>query len=520
MPGFLAGGTALAVLLSARLLSGRPGFLEAISDGFVRFIPLDLFDLAIATLGPLAKGTLYVGIAVAAPMGGGLLALGIGDGLRRRSPLVEALIASSLALGIAELLVLPLFGAGIAGADLQADAVVFQLPLLLAALVYGLVLAGLRDDVVTEPGSETTATIAGSSTEPRVVARRTVLRRALAFLGLAALGGSALALLENLVRASRPLTGGRPVSGAPLTDPFGPTPALTPVSQFYRIDKNLLPVAVDGSAWRLVVDGLVDRPRAWTLDELRGLPSQASHRTLACISLQVEAGDDLIGNQKWRGVPISALLEEAGVGPAASHVLWQAADGYTESVPLEVVMDEQSWIAYEMGDAPLTPEHGYPARVLIAGRFGMKQPKWVTRLQVADHDEPGYWEQRGWDRDAFVLTMSRVDRPSASDTVRAGVPFTAYGIANSGDRGIATVELSPDDGATWLSADLEDITEPPLGPLTWVRWRVPVTIAEPGSRRLVVRATDATGQVQDGRSRPPLPSGATGWHAVRVSVVA
>ncbi len=55
MPGFLAGGTALAVLLAARLLIGRPGFLEAISDGFVRFIPLDLFDLAVATLGPLAK---------------------------------------------------------------------------------------------------------------------------------------------------------------------------------------------------------------------------------------------------------------------------------------------------------------------------------------------------------------------------------------------------------------------------------------------------------------------------------
>ncbi len=292
------------------------------------------------------------------------------------------------------------------------------------------------------------------------------------------------------------------------------------MDDFYRIDKNLLPVSVDGSAWRLRVDGLVDRPRAWTLDELRQMPSQVGYRTLACISLQVEAGDDLIGNQKWRGVPVGALLAQAGIGSTATHVLWEAADGYTESVPLDVVMDDQSWIAYEMGDAPLTPEHGYPARVLIAGRFGMKQPKWVTRLQLADHDEPGYWEQRGWDRDAFVRTMSRIDRPAPGDSVKAGVPFTAYGIANSGDRGIATVELSPDDGVSWLTAELEDITEPPLGPLTWVRWRVPVTIAAPGARRLVVRATDATGAVQDGQSRPPLPSGATGWHAVRLAVEA
>lgn len=141
-------------------------------------------------------------------------------------------------------------------------------------------------------------------------------------------------------------------------------------------------------------------------------------------------------------------------------------------------------------------------------------------MQLADHDEAGYWEQRGWDREASVVTMSRIDRPRAGDSVRAGEPFTASGVAFSGDRGIKTVELSPDDGATWLAAELQDISEPPLGPLTWVRWTVPVTIAEAGTRRLVVRATDGAGATQSGESRPPLPSGSTGWHAARVSVIA
>lgn len=513
--GFLAGGTALAILLTARVLSGRPGFLEAVSDGFVRFIPLDLFDVAIAALGPLAKGILYAGIALAIPVAGGLFAMGLADGLRRRGPVVDALFSAAMSLAIAELVILPVFGAGLAGADLRGDPILVHLPLLVAALVYGAVLAGLRAVPSATPDAD--AIGAGGNTLPR----RAMLRRGLALLGLGALGGSIVAVAENLVRAGRPLTGGAPQTGqAAVDDPFGPTAALTPVGEFYRIDKNLFPVSVDGSTWRLRIDGLVDRPREWSLDELKALPSVSDHRTLECISFQIEAGDDLIGNQEWRGVPIATLLAEAGVQPGATHVLWEAADGYTESTPLEVALDELSWIAYEMGGAPLTAEHGYPARVMIAGRFGMKQPKWVTRLQLADHDEAGYWEQRGWDRDAIVRTMSRIDLPRAGDTVRVGVPFTAFGIAYSGDRGIARVEFSPDDGATWLDAELEDISEPPLGEHTWVRWRVPVTIAEQGSRRLVVRATDGAGQTQDGASRPPLPSGSTGWHVARITVVA
>jgi hypothetical protein len=170
-----------------------------------------------------------------------------------------------------------------------------------------------------------------------------------------------------------------------------------------------------------------------------------------------------------------------------------------------------------MGGAPLTSEHGFPARVLIAGRFGMKQPKWLRRITVSDHDESGYWEQRGWDRDAFVRTMSRIDYPRIGDAVRAGVAFTAYGIANSGDRAIERVEVST-DGTTWTAAELEDASRPPLGPLTWVRWRAPVTVSAPGTARLVVRATDGRGQVQEERETTPLPSGSTGWHAIRILV--
>ena len=98
--------------------------------------------------------------------------------------------------------------------------------------------------------------------------------------------------------------------------------------------------------------------------------------------------------------------------------------------------------------------------------------------------------------------MSRIDLPAIGDQVPVGQPFTCYGIANS--------------GSTWLRAELEDTSKPPLGPLTWVRWRVRVTAASAGPVRLVVRATDGKGQLQDGRDTAALPSGSTGWHAIRV----
>ncbi len=197
---------------------------------------------------------------------------------------------------------------------------------------------------------------------------------------------------------------------------------------------------------------------------------------------------------------------------------WTAADGYTESLPLAVARDPETWIAYEMGGAPLTVDHGYPARVLVAGRFGMKQPKWVTRLTVADHDRPGFWERNGWGEQAVVRVMSRIDTPGWGATVRAGVPFAVTGIAFAGDRGISRVEVSADDGATWKDAILEDATRAPLGPLTWVRWRAVLVVSPPRRATLAVRATDGRGTVQSGVYADAPPDGSAGWDRVGINV--
>ena len=483
--------------------------------------------------GQLAKGLLTIGIAAVIVLAGGLLGSFALRATRRLGPIVAAAAIALAALAVVELIVLPVFGAGLLGSSLVSEGVAVQGPIVIASIVFATLLIGLRETWLAEDragggrllrSTGPTLDVGLSDERPTVrqgraagdLSRRGFIGRALLVVGGAAFAGSFLSLLSQVVAAGR--KGDQTAVGAGDPGGFGPTPAQTPVPDFYTVNKNLGPTTVDAASWALVIDGLVDQPASIGLTELQGLPYHEAYRTLECISTDIVRGDHLIGNQKWRGVRVSDLLDRVGVKPEASWILWQADDGFTESLPLEVARHPDTWIAYLMADQPLTPEHGFPARVLIPGRFGMKQPKWVRRMQLADHEEAGYWAQRGWDPDAYVRTMSRIDWPLSQASVAASAPFTAYGVAFSGDRGIARVEVSPDGGQTWLDAELEDAVTPPLGELTWVRWRAELTAPASGSMEIAVRATDGDGATQSGEETSPLPSGSTGWHRIVVSV--
>jgi hypothetical protein len=146
----------------------------------------------------------------------------------------------------------------------------------------------------------------------------------------------------------------------------------------------------------------------------------------------------------------------------------------------------------------------------------MKGPKWLTGIALSATDEPGYWEQHGWDQEARERIMSRIDLPAAGDAVPTGASFPVTGIAFAGARGVSRVEVSADGGETWLDARLEDASIPPLGPLSWVRFRAEASVPAAGRATLVVRATDGTGALQVEEPTPPLPSGSTGWQRVEV----
>jgi DMSO/TMAO reductase YedYZ molybdopterin-dependent catalytic subunit len=280
--------------------------------------------------------------------------------------------------------------------------------------------------------------------------------------------------------------------------------------ELYYISKNIeaFDPNLNESDWRLEVRGLVTNPRSLTLNELKSLPRVTSERTLVCISNPV--GGDLIGNVVWSGVRVRDLLQSAGVQPGARWVIWRSSDGYVESLPLAAALEQDVLLAFEINGQPLTRRHGFPLRVLIPDRLGMKQPKWITTIELSATEIPGYWAERGWSRTGRIEPMSRIDEPRQGRVLRAGKVTEIRGVAFAGTRPISKVEVSTDGGQSWLEAKLRARRNVH----TWTLWSLTWT-PTPGPQRLIVRAY-ANNDQQVSSERPPLPEAATGWHRVEL----
>jgi DMSO/TMAO reductase YedYZ molybdopterin-dependent catalytic subunit len=287
----------------------------------------------------------------------------------------------------------------------------------------------------------------------------------------------------------------------------GTRPEFTSLERHYRIDINTVPPVINEQQWRLNITGLVEQPLALSLDDLRGYEPLHQFVTLACISNPV--GGDLTGTTRWTGVSLQRLLPALRLKPTASHLKIHAADGFFEIVPIDTIKaDERAMLAYAWDGLPLFTEHGFPLRIYIPNVYGMKQPKWITAIEVTDHWEPGYWVHRGWNDTAQMKATSVIDVVGMDmNIIEAGqnkmiVPIG--GIAHAGARGISKVELQVDDGP-WQSAQLRT----PLSPLTWVLWRYEWPFQH-GNHTFKVRCYDGQGTPQIVTEAPPEPDGATG----------
>ncbi|HEC23032.1 MAG TPA: molybdopterin-binding oxidoreductase, partial [Chloroflexi bacterium] len=282
----------------------------------------------------------------------------------------------------------------------------------------------------------------------------------------------------------------------------GTRPETTPIERHYRIDINLTPPAIDEADWRLRITGMVDNPLELTLDDLRNNYEPIDRFiTLECISNRI--GGNLIGTTLWTGASLQAVLADAGVQEGAAYIRIHARDGFWEILPLETLYaDERIMLTYGMDGQPLQQKHGFPLRIYIPDRFGMKQPKWITELEVMATYDQGYWVERGWDEEARVRATSVIDTVQAIDenTVAIG------GIAYAGARGISKVEVQIDEGE-WVEAQLR----PPLSDTTWVIWRYDWPF-EAGAHVFRVRCYEGDGTPQIEEENDPHPSGATGIH--------
>jgi len=489
--GVVAALLAAVVMLALGPLAGVPVPLQLISDRLTILIPLDIFGAILGSLESQAKPLALAGVIIAQVLLGGVVAV-LAARLARRgvSPGVLFLGLTAATWAVLAFVVAPLGAIGIAGRDGSAGLWRTVLGFLVVALVFaGALVLGLEGT--------------GGSGQEIDPARRRILRLA----GFGVPAGLAVLFLGRfgLQMAER----GQAAPGAA----SGQLPApLTPTEDFYIVSKNFFDPSVSVPDWRLTIEGQVERPRSYTYEELRARPAMKRVTTLECISNPV--GGNYISTGEWTGFPLRDLLAEAGLLPGVVDIVLHAADDYADSIPLVAALDPDTLLAYDLNGAPLPESHGYPLRLIVPGIFGMKNVKWITRIEAVDRDFQGYWQERGWSDIATVQTMSRIDVPASNRTLVAGQPTLIAGIAFAGDRGISKVEVSTDDGETWAPATLDE----PLSPLTWVLWRYEWTPIRPGRYHLVVRAYDGQGQVQDAKERPPLPDGATGYHTVSVRV--
>ncbi|HKV89534.1 MAG TPA: molybdopterin-dependent oxidoreductase [Candidatus Dormibacteraeota bacterium] len=478
------GGIALVALmyLAELVLALRP-LPQLLNEPLLSLMPGFVFGFLIDTLQHAGKVVEEFGLILAMIVALGVLgAASSVAALRWRSRYLPLAFAAAGWL-VVVVVFLPLGGAGFLGlTDGPAT------PIVWAALfaVYG---------VILQMGGD-----APGGVDP---GRRRILSTLPLTIGALGLGVLAVRLVPGWYQA---------VFNPPEAGLAGPSPELTPVKDFYVVSKNFADPVVDGQTWRLHVGGLVDRQLTLSLAELRGLTALDEYVTLECISNNV--GGALMSTGGFTGISLRDLVSMASPKPNGTWVAFSARDGYTESLRLDLVNSSpEIMVAYDLDGAPLPMSHGYPARMLIPGHYGMKGPKWLERIDLVDRESGGYWEQQGWDHNALVKTTSRIDAPQDGVILKLG-PVAISGVAFAGKRGVSKVEYSTDGGSTWSEATANT----PLSPFTWVLWQATWTPAGEGAYSLVVRATDGTGAVQQSGGAASYPSGAQGYHSIHVDV--
>ena len=344
--------------------------------------------------------------------------------------------------------------------------------------------------------------------------------------------------------------------------PFNAEPALaalvaselTPVKHFYVRSHGPVP-KVDEREFRVRIEGMVGKPREFSLAELKELgPATQQAAALTCAGnrrlemsaikpvagVQWDAG--AIGHATWTGTLLRSVLEAAEVQPGAKHVWFDGLDPIKEkdgsvapfggSIPLDRALAKESpvLLAHTMNGEPLTAEHGFPLRSIVPGYIGARSVKWLTKITVSDRPSPNHYVAEAYkiiqtDNKAEVAKAepiydfainSAICTPAPGAVAKTGRTKIAGYALPSGERGatIDKVELSLDGGKSWRTTMLADRAS--AG--SWRLWSAEVELPA-GKHELVVRATDSLGNTQPERGEWNLKGYQfNGWHRVPVEV--
>lgn len=337
--------------------------------------------------------------------------------------------------------------------------------------------------------------------------------------------------------------------------PIGADEFVTPVERFFVRSHAPVP-AIDSSAWRLEIGGLVERPRSFSLEELaRGFPRQEVDATLVCAGLRRDEflelgplpgelpwGPEPASTGRWTGLPLHGVLEAAGVRAEARYVEFTGLDrverggeqfGFGGSIDLDKAMSPDVLLATGLNGAPLTGEHGFPLRSLVPGWIGARSVKWLGRISLTAEPSRNYFQSRAYrfqrernpddPRDVTSgVALSEVPlnavivAPVRGQVIPPG-PTCVWGWAMGGaGRPLTSVEVSADGGERWVAGR---VTERRAA-WTWAFWEAMVNL-RPGRHVLVARAADRAGATQPDSLRATWNVKGynnNAWHRVSVQV--
>lgn len=475
-----------------------------VASMLITITPGDLATWMIESLGHGAITGLAIGVTLATAAVGGLCSNHVNRATTDGSKAKRALALS----GVFVLIALALATLAPEGASVLAALLYISSALIFARMVAGVRLGSAFEPIVS--GQETPLDAVQRS-------RRRFVVRALAAIGGVVFGGAAmLRFMGSKTPVDVELVDADIAFVPPAEDASFPVVAglsaeITPIANFYNVDIHpFSKPRVDHDTWLLKIHGMVERPFELSYRELQSQFEvvEMAH-TLTCISNEI--GGDLISTAIWRGVRLKDVLERAALKPGVVDLVFTGAEGYTDSIPLAKAIEKTTLVVFGMNGEALPREHGFPARIIVVGIYGMKNVKWLTDIEAVNRNYQGYWMVRGWSDVAHVKTGSRIDVPFDNALVTSSSKLA--GIAWAGDRRILSVEISEDQGLSWRPAVLKR----ELSPVAWRLWAADI---QPGGgiHNVLVRATGGDMEVQTKVRTRPHPNGASGLHSVSFKV--
>ena len=276
------------------------------------------------------------------------------------------------------------------------------------------------------------------------------------------------------------------------------------------VDEGFRP-SVTESDWRLGIAGIGVKNFSLSYQELLKLESRRVYKTFICVGNEV--GGPFINNAEWTVTPLAPILQRVmGNGSREDlRVIFYGLDDFYSSVPLEVALHSNAFIAYEMNGEKLPVRHGFPARIFLPGKYGMKQPRWLSKIEIVKTPwVKGYYEIRGYSDAADIKKTARIDYAMKKEDGS----WLITGVALCGSRAVERVELSFDEGKIWEPVK---ITSERL-PEAWATWEF---IWQPLKKQdyiISAKVFDDQGAAQLSQNGGSFPSGSSGYHRIAITV--